>query len=124
MGTSARFDCLKAGRMRGGADRPAGRSGRDQTELSLASVLPISRARIYPFNVDMARRAWGEKNQATLVRLVRGFAASYEFINDPKNHEVTNIVMESLKVSEEPRRQISRLTRSPTKTSCRKGNSS
>jgi ABC-type nitrate/sulfonate/bicarbonate transport system substrate-binding protein len=55
----------------------------------------------------MARRAWGEKNQATLVRLVRGFAASYEFINDPKNHgEVTNIVRESLNVSEETARQI------------------
>ena len=38
---------------------------------------------------------------------MRGFAASYEFINDPKNHgEVTNIVMESLKVSEETARQL------------------
>jgi ABC-type nitrate/sulfonate/bicarbonate transport system substrate-binding protein len=54
------------------------------------------------FNVDMTRRAWGEKNKEPLVRMVRGFAASYEFMNDPKNRgEVTNIIKESLKVSDE-----------------------
>ena len=59
------------------------------------------------FNVDMARRAWGEKNKETLVRMVRGFAASYQFMNDPKNHgEVLNIVKESLKISDENARQI------------------
>ena len=41
------------------------------------------------------------------MRFVRAFAASYEFINDPKNRgEVTNIIMESLKVSEEIARQL------------------
>ena len=59
------------------------------------------------FNVDMARRAWGEKNKDMLVRLVRGFAASYQFMNDAKNHhEVLNIVKESLKIPEESARQI------------------
>jgi hypothetical protein len=38
---------------------------------------------------------------------VRGFAASYEFMNDPKNRlEVTSIVKESLKVSDEIARQL------------------
>ena len=59
------------------------------------------------FNVDMARRAWGEKNKDTLVRLVRGFATVYQFMNNSKNHdEVRNIVKESLKVSDEIARQI------------------
>ena len=59
------------------------------------------------FNVDMTRRAWGEKNKDSLVRLARGFAASYEFINDPKNRgELTNIVKDSLKISEEIAREI------------------
>ena len=59
------------------------------------------------FNVDMARRAWGEKNKDTLVRLVRGFAASYQFMNDAKNHdEILNIVKQSLKIPDESARQI------------------
>ena len=50
----------------------------------------------------MTRRAWGEKNKSTLARMVRGFAASYEFMNDPKNRaEVTSAIKESLKVSDE-----------------------
>jgi len=59
------------------------------------------------FNVDMAPRAWGEKNRETLVRLTRGFAAAYEYINDARNHgDVLNIVKESLKLSDETARQI------------------
>jgi len=59
------------------------------------------------FNIDMTRRAWGEKNKDALVRFVRAFAASYEYMNDPKNRaEITNIVKESLKVSNEMAREI------------------
>ena len=59
------------------------------------------------FNVDMARRAWGEKNKDTLVRLVRGFASAYQFMNDSKNRdEVLNMVKESLKISDDTARQI------------------
>jgi ABC-type nitrate/sulfonate/bicarbonate transport system substrate-binding protein len=55
----------------------------------------------------MTRRAWGEKNRDALVRLVRGFAAAYEFINDRKNHlEVTGIVKETLKISDDVAREI------------------
>jgi ABC-type nitrate/sulfonate/bicarbonate transport system substrate-binding protein len=54
------------------------------------------------FNVDMTRRAWGEENKVALVRFVRAFAATYEFMNNPKNRaEVASIVKDSLKVSEE-----------------------
>jgi ABC-type nitrate/sulfonate/bicarbonate transport system substrate-binding protein len=61
------------------------------------------------FNVDMARRAWGEKNKDALVRMVCGFAAAYRFINDAKNHdEVRNLVKESLKVSDDSAGQIFR----------------
>ena len=38
---------------------------------------------------------------------MRGFAAAYAFMNDPKNHaEVTNIVKKSLKITDETARQI------------------
>ena len=38
---------------------------------------------------------------------MRGFAASYEFINDPRNRaEVTGIVKETLKVSDDVAREI------------------
>jgi ABC-type nitrate/sulfonate/bicarbonate transport system substrate-binding protein len=48
-----------------------------------------------------------EKNQDALVRFARAFAASYEFINDPKNRgEVTNIVKEYLKLSDDVAREI------------------
>ena len=106
MGTSARFDCLKAGECAAvPMGQPEDLSAIKQGYPRLGFTYEAGADLI--FNVDMTRRAWGEKNQATLVRLVRGFAASYEFINDPKNHEeVTNIVMESLKVSEETARQI------------------
>ena len=39
--------------------------------------------------------------------MARGFAASYEFMNDPKNRaEVTSVIKESLKVSDEIAREI------------------
>jgi len=106
VGTSARFDCLKSGEcvavpMGQPEDLGAIKQGYPRLGFTYEAGADLI------FNVDIARRAWGEKNQATLVRLVRGFAASYEFMNDPKNHgEVINIVMESLKISEETGRQI------------------
>jgi hypothetical protein len=39
--------------------------------------------------------------------MVRAFAAAYEFMNDPKNRgEVTTVVKESLKISDEVARHI------------------
>ena len=106
VGTGARFDCLKSGEcvavpMGQPEDLGAIKQGYPRLGFTYEAGADLI------FNVDMVRRAWGEKNQAPLVRLVRGFAASYEFMNDPKNHgEVINIVMESLKISEETARQI------------------
>jgi ABC-type nitrate/sulfonate/bicarbonate transport system substrate-binding protein len=106
VGTGARFDCLKAGEC---AAVPMGQPD------DLAAILQG-----YPrlgfnyeagadliFNVDMARREWGEKNPEVLVRFVRAFGAAYEFINDAKNRaEVERIIAESLKTSPETAREI------------------
>ena len=106
VGTGARFDCLKSGECAGvPMGQPEDLGAIKQGFPRLAYTYEAGADLI--FNVDMARRAWGEKNKEALVRLVRGFAASYEFMNDPKNRgEVTNIIMESLKVPEEIARQI------------------
>ena len=106
VGTGARFDCLKSGEcaavpMGQPEDLGAIKQGFPRLGFTYEAGADLI------FNVDMTRRVWGEKNQDTLVRLVRAFAASYEFINDPKNRgEMITTVMESLKVSEEIARQI------------------
>ena len=106
VGTPARFECLKSGEcaavpMGQPEDLDAIKQGYPRLGFTYEAGADLI------FNVDMARRAWGEKNKDTLVRLVRGFAASYQFMNDAKNHhEVLNIVKESLKIPEESARQI------------------
>ncbi len=106
VGTGARFDCLKSGECAAvPMGQPEDLGAIKQGFPRLAFTYEAGADLI--FNVDMTRRAWGEKNQDTLVRFARAFAASYEFINDPKNRgEVTNTIIESLKVSEEIARQI------------------
>ena len=108
VGTPARFECLKAGECAAvPMGQPEDLDAIKQGYPSLAFTYEAGADLI--FNVDMARRAWGEKNKDSLVRMVRGFAAAYRFINDPKNHdEVRNIVKESLKVSDDSARQIFR----------------
>ena len=81
VGTSARFECLKSGDcvavpMGQPEDLGAIKQGYPRLGFTYEAGTDLI------FNVDMTRRAWGEKNQDTLVRFVRGFAASYEFIND------------------------------------------
>ena len=106
VGTSARFDCLKSGEcaavpMGQPEDLGAIRDGYPRLGFTYEAGADLI------FNVDMTRRAWGEKNKDALVRFVRAFAASYEYMNDPKNRaELTNIVKESLKVSDEIAREI------------------
>ena len=106
VGTSARFDCLKSGEcaavpMGQPEDLAAIKQGYPRLAFTHEGGADLI------FNVDMTRRAWGEKNRDALVRLVRGFAASYEFINDPGNRaEVTNIVKETLKVSDDVAREV------------------
>ena len=106
VGSRARFECLKSGEcaavpMGQPDDLDAIKQGFPRLGFTYEAGADLI------FNVDMARRAWGEKNKDALVRLVRGFAASYQFMNDPKNHgELLNIVKESLKISEDTARQI------------------
>jgi ABC-type nitrate/sulfonate/bicarbonate transport system substrate-binding protein len=106
VGTPARFECLKSGEcaavpMGQPEDLEAIRQGYPRLGFTYEAGADLI------FNVDMARRAWGEKNKDTLVRMVRGFAASYQFMNDAKNHDgVLNIVKESLKIPDESARQI------------------
>ncbi len=106
VGTPARFECLKSGEcaavpMGQPEDLDAIKQGYPRLGFTYEAGADLI------FNVDMARRAWGEKNKDTLVRLVRGFAASYQFMNDAKNHdEILNIVKESLKIPDESARQI------------------
>ncbi len=100
VGSSARFDCLKSGEcaavpMGQPEDMGAIKQGYPRLGFTYEAGADLI------FNVDMARRAWGEKNQDLLVRFVRAFAASYEFINNPKNRgEMTSIVKDSLKINE------------------------
>jgi len=106
VGTGARFDCLKSGEcaavpMGQPEDLAAIRQGYPRLAFTHEAGADLI------FNVDMTRRAWGEKNRETLVRLVRGFVAAYEFLNDSKNRsEVVNLVKESLKISDEVAREI------------------
>jgi ABC-type nitrate/sulfonate/bicarbonate transport system substrate-binding protein len=106
VGTAARFECLKSGEcaavpMGQPEDLNAIKQGFPRLGLTYEAGADLI------FNVDMTRRAWGEKNQEPLVCMVRGFAAAYEFINDPKNRaEVTGILKDSLKVSDELVRQL------------------
>jgi ABC-type nitrate/sulfonate/bicarbonate transport system substrate-binding protein len=106
VGTNARFDCLKsvecaAVPMGQPEDLGAIKEGYPRLGFTYEAGTDLI------FNVDMARRAWGEKNKDALVRFVRAFGASYEYMNDPKNRpEVTGIVKESLNVSDETARQI------------------
>jgi ABC-type nitrate/sulfonate/bicarbonate transport system substrate-binding protein len=106
VGTSARFECLKSGECAAvPMGQPEDLNAIKQGFPRLAFTYEAGADLI--FNVDMTRRAWGEKNQEPLVRMVRGFAAAYEFMNDPKNRaEVTSLVKESLKVTDEIARQL------------------
>lgn len=106
VGTSARFDCLKSGACTGvpmgqPEDLGAIKEGYPRLGFTYEAGADLI------FNVDMTRRAWGEKNKDVLVRLVRAFAASYQFMNDPKSRgEVMGIVKDSLKVSDTIAREI------------------
>jgi len=115
VGTPARFDCLKSGDC---AAVPMGQP-EDLTAINLGYprlAFTYEAGADLIFNVDMTRRAWGEKNKDALVRLVRSFASAYRFINDAKNHdEVRSIVKESLKISDDTARQIFRPYSEPDK---------
>ena len=99
VGSAARFACLKSGEcaavpMGQPEDLDAIREGFPRLAFTYEAGADLL------FNVDMARRAWGEQNKDTLVRFARAMASAYAFMNDPKNRdEVTQIVKETGGVS-------------------------
>jgi len=106
VGTGARFDCLKSGEcVAVPMGQPEDISAIKQGYRRLGYTYEAGADLI--FNVDMTRRGWGEKNKETLRHFVRAFASAYEFMNDPKNRaEVTSVVKDSLKISEEVATEI------------------
>jgi len=106
VGTPARFACLKSGEcaavpMGQPEDLDAIKEGFPRLAFTNEAGADLI------FNVDMVRRAWGAQNKDTLVRFVRAMAASYAFMNDPKNRdEVVGIVRDTGKISDEVARQI------------------
>jgi ABC-type nitrate/sulfonate/bicarbonate transport system substrate-binding protein len=106
VGTPARFACLKS------AECAAVPMGQPEDLEAIKQGFPrlgftYEAGADLIFNVDMVRRAWGEKNKDTLVRFVRAMAAAYKFMNDRMNRdEVTAIVRDTGKISDEAARQI------------------
>jgi ABC-type nitrate/sulfonate/bicarbonate transport system substrate-binding protein len=86
VGTPARFACLKSGDC---AAVPMGQpEDLDAVQAGFPRLAFTHEAGAdLIFNVDMVRRAWGEKNKDTVVRFVRAFASAYEFMNDPRNRD-------------------------------------
>jgi ABC-type nitrate/sulfonate/bicarbonate transport system substrate-binding protein len=95
VGTAARFQCLRSGEcaavpMGQPEDLAAIKDGFPRLAFTYEAGADLI------FNVDMARRAWGERNKDTLVRYVRAMASAYGFLNDPMNRdEVIRIMVET-----------------------------
>jgi ABC-type nitrate/sulfonate/bicarbonate transport system substrate-binding protein len=93
VGTNARFACLEAGEcaavpMGQPEDLDAIKRGFPRLAFTYEAGADLI------FNVDMTRRAWGEKNKDTLVRFARAMASAYGFMNDPKNRDEVLKIME------------------------------
>jgi len=95
VGTAARFQCLRSGEcaavpMGQPEDLAAIKDGFPRLAFTYEAGADLL------FNVDMTRRAWGEKNKATLVRFARAMGSAYGFMNDPSNRdEAVKIVAET-----------------------------
>jgi ABC-type nitrate/sulfonate/bicarbonate transport system substrate-binding protein len=106
VGTGPRFDCLES------ADCAAVPMGQPEDIKAVQAGFPrlgftYEAGADLLFNVDMVRRAWGEKNKAAVVRYVRALASSYEFIRNRKNRsEVIKIIGDSQRVSADVAREI------------------
>lgn len=95
VGTNPRFACLESGEcaavpMGQPEDLDAIKRGFPRLAFTYEAGADLI------FNVDMARRAWGEKNKDTLVRFARAMASAYGFMNDPKNRDEVLKLMEEL----------------------------
>src|SRR5207245_6666947 len=86
VGTPTRFACLKSGECAGvpmgqPEDLDAIREGYPRLAFTHEAGADLI------FNVDMVRRAWGEKNKDTLIRFVRAMASAYSFMHVPRNRD-------------------------------------
>lgn len=106
VGTPARFACLRSGECAAvpmGQPEDLGAIAQGFRRLGFTYEAGADLI----FNVDMVRRAWGEKNKDTLIRFVRAMGSTYAFMNDPKNRdEVIAIVKDTGKLSDDVARQI------------------
>ncbi|HLH96661.1 MAG TPA: ABC transporter substrate-binding protein [Xanthobacteraceae bacterium] len=99
VGTGPRFACLKSG------ECAAVPMGEPEDLDAIAQGFPrlaftYEAGSDLLFNVDMARRTWGQKNEETLTRFARAMASAYAFMNDPSNRdEVTRIIAETAHLS-------------------------
>jgi ABC-type nitrate/sulfonate/bicarbonate transport system substrate-binding protein len=99
VGTAARFQCLRSEEcaavpMGQPEDLAAIKEGFPRLAFTYEAGADLI------FNVDMTRRAWGEKNKDTLVRFARAMGSAYAFMNDPNNRgELIAIVTETGGVS-------------------------
>jgi ABC-type nitrate/sulfonate/bicarbonate transport system substrate-binding protein len=106
VGTPARFECLKSGEcaavpMGQPEDLEAIKQGFPRLGFTHEAGSDLI------FNVDMARRAWGEQNKEAVVRFVRAMASAYEFMNDADNRdEITMMIKEGGKLSDDAAREI------------------
>jgi len=106
VGTPARFACLKSG------ECAAVPMGQPEDLAAIAQGFPrlaftYEAGSDLIFNVDMVRRAWGERNKDTLIRFVRAMASTYAFMNDPRHRdEVVAIVKDTGKLADDVARQI------------------
>lgn len=106
VGTGPRFDCLKSATC---AAVPMGQpEDLDAIKQGFARLGFTDEAGAdLIFNVDMARRSWGEQHKDALVRFVRAMASAYAFLNDPKNaDEAVKIVAETGRMPADTARAI------------------
>jgi ABC-type nitrate/sulfonate/bicarbonate transport system substrate-binding protein len=60
-----------------------------------------------PYGADVVNRPWAVAHQETIVRYIRGLAATHRYINDPKNaDEIRPIIMQATKASDAVARDL------------------
>jgi len=85
-GTPARWGCLKRG------ECDAVPLGQPQDLLAVKEgyrLLGVSNDAVpdFLYTVTAARRSWAEKHKDSIVRYIRGLAATFKFIRDPANRK-------------------------------------
>ena len=98
-GTPARWNCLKRG------ECDAVPLGQPQDLLALKEgfrLLGFTNDAVpdFLYTVTAVRRSWAEKHKEAIVRYIRGLAAAFKFIRDPKNRKsVVKTIVETTSTS-------------------------